>query len=61
MNGFGKSTRSRSLEAGGEPRFYNSLFMAMTTCSYNLISGKEGVIEGLPLSPFLRKGRLSCS
>jgi D-aminopeptidase len=39
-----------------EEAIYNSLFMATTTKSRNVVEGKEVVIERLPLAPFL-KGR----
>src|SRR5262249_6914290 len=36
-----------------EEAIYNPLFMATTTHSYNVVEGKEVVIERLPLAPFL--------
>jgi D-aminopeptidase len=39
-----------------EEAIYNSLFMATTTHSRNVVEGKEVVVERLPLAPFL-KGR----
>jgi D-aminopeptidase len=39
-----------------EEAIYNSLFMATTTRSRNVVDGKEVVVERLPLAPFL-KGR----
>jgi D-aminopeptidase len=39
-----------------EEAIYNSLFMATTTRSRNVVEGKEVVVERLPLAPFL-KGR----
>jgi len=44
-----------------EEAIYNSLFMATTTRSRNVISGKEVVIERLPLAQFLRKGKVPCT
>jgi len=43
-----------------EEAIYNSLFMATTTRSHDVMTGKEVVIERLPLAPFLRKGKASC-
>jgi D-aminopeptidase len=39
-----------------EEAIYNSMFMATTTRSRNVVEGKEVVVERLPLAPFL-KGR----
>jgi len=44
-----------------EEAIYNSLFMATTTRSRNVIGGKDVVIERLPLAPFLRKGKGPCT
>jgi len=41
-----------------EEAIYNSLFMATTTRSRNVLTGKDVVIEQLPLAPFLN-GRIS--
>jgi D-aminopeptidase len=43
-----------------EEAIYNSLFMATTTRSRNVITGKEVVIERLPLAPFLKSRKVSC-
>ena len=43
-----------------EEAIYNSLLMATTTRSRNAITGKEVVVERLPLAPFLKSRNLSC-
>ena len=43
-----------------EEAIYNSLFMAKTTRSRNALTGKEVVIERLPLAPFLKSRGISC-
>jgi D-aminopeptidase len=43
-----------------EEAIYNSLLMATTTQSRNLVTGKEVVVERLPLAPFLKSRKLSC-
>jgi D-aminopeptidase len=43
-----------------EEAIYNSLLMATTTRSRNPITGKEVVVERLPLAPFLKSRNLSC-
>jgi D-aminopeptidase len=37
-----------------EEAIYNSMFMATTTRSRNVVEGKEVVVERLPLAPFLK-------
>ncbi len=43
-----------------EEAIYDSLFMATTTRSHNVILGKDVVVERLPLAPFLKARKLSC-
>jgi D-aminopeptidase len=43
-----------------EEAIYNSLFMATTTRSRNALTGKEVVVERLPLAPFLRSRGVTC-
>ena len=43
-----------------EEAIYNSLFMATTTRSRNALTGKEIVVERLPLAPFLKSAKLAC-
>jgi D-aminopeptidase len=43
-----------------EEAIYNSLFMATTTRSRNVVEGKEVVVERLPLAPFLKGRKASC-
>jgi D-aminopeptidase len=43
-----------------EEAIYNSLFMATTTRSRNVVEGKEVVVERLPLAPFLKGRKLAC-
>lgn len=43
-----------------EEAIYNSLLMATTTRSRNVVTGKEVVVERLPLAPFLKSRKLSC-
>ena len=43
-----------------EEAIYNSLLMATTTRSRSAITGKEVVVERLPLAPFLKSRNLSC-
>ena len=43
-----------------EEAIYNSLFMATTTRSRNVVLGKDVVVERLPLAPFLKSHNLSC-
>jgi D-aminopeptidase len=43
-----------------EEAIYNSLLMATTTRSRNPVTGKEVVVERLPLAPFLKSRNLSC-
>jgi D-aminopeptidase len=43
-----------------EEAIYNSLFMATTARSRNALTGKEVVVERLPLAPFLKSRSLSC-
>jgi D-aminopeptidase len=43
-----------------EEAIYNSLFMATTTRSRNALTGKEVVVERLPLAPFLRSRGITC-
>ena len=43
-----------------EEAIYNSLVMATTTRSRNAVTGKEVVVERLPLAPFLKSRNLSC-
>ena len=43
-----------------EEAIYNSLLMATTTRSRNAVTGKEVVVERLPLAPFLKSRNLSC-
>src|SRR6516225_6141368 len=42
-----------------EEAIYNSLLMATTTRSRNVVTGKEVVVERLPLAPFLKSRKLS--
>jgi D-aminopeptidase len=43
-----------------EEAIYNSLLMATTTRSRNVVTGKDVVVERLPLAPFLKGNKLSC-
>jgi len=43
-----------------EESIYNSLLMATTTRSRNVVTGEEVVVERLPLAPFLKRNKLSC-
>lgn len=43
-----------------EEAIYNSLFMATTTRSRNVVEGKEVVVERLPLAPFLKDRKAAC-
>jgi D-aminopeptidase len=43
-----------------EEAIYNSLLMATTTRSRNVVTGKEVVVERLPLAPFLKNRKFSC-
>jgi D-aminopeptidase len=43
-----------------EEAIYNSLFMATTTRSHNVVTGKEVVVERLPLAPFLKSAQVAC-
>lgn len=43
-----------------EEAIYNSLFMATTTRSRNALTGKQVVVERLPLAPFLRSRGVTC-
>jgi len=43
-----------------EEAIYNSLLMATTTRGRNVVTGKEVVVERLPLAPFLKSRNLSC-
>jgi D-aminopeptidase len=43
-----------------EEAIYNSLFMATTTRSRNVVEGKEVVVERLPLAPFLKGRKPAC-
>jgi D-aminopeptidase len=43
-----------------EEAIYNSLLMATTTRSRSAITGKEVVVERLPLAPFLKSRNLTC-
>src|SRR5215469_9831163 len=43
-----------------EEAIYNLLLMATTTRSRNTFTGKEVVVERLPLAPFLKSRNLSC-
>jgi D-aminopeptidase len=43
-----------------EEAIYNSMFMATTTRSHNLVEGKDVVVERLPLGPFLKARKLAC-
>jgi D-aminopeptidase len=43
-----------------EEAIYNSLFMATTTRSRNVVEGKEVVVERLPLAPFLKGRKPNC-
>jgi D-aminopeptidase len=43
-----------------EEAIYNSLFMATTTRSHNVVDGKDVVVERLPLAPFLKARKLAC-
>ena len=43
-----------------EEAIYNSLFMATTTRSRNVVEGKEVVVERLPLAPFLKGRKSAC-
>jgi D-aminopeptidase len=43
-----------------EEAIYNSLFMATTTRSRSVITGKDVVVERLPLAPFLKSRKVSC-
>ncbi len=43
-----------------EEAIYNSMFMATTTRSHNVVTGKDVVIERLPLAPFLEGKKIRC-
>jgi D-aminopeptidase len=43
-----------------EEAIYNSLLMATTTRSHNVVTGKDVVVERLPLAPFLKNRKFSC-
>ncbi|MBV8144224.1 MAG: P1 family peptidase, partial [Gammaproteobacteria bacterium] len=43
-----------------EEAIYNSLFMASTTRSRNVLTGKEVTVERLPLAPFLKGAKNAC-
>jgi D-aminopeptidase len=43
-----------------EEAIYDSLFMASTTRSHNVVTGKDIVVERLPLAPFLKNRKVSC-
>jgi D-aminopeptidase len=56
----GISPLFQAVAEAAEEAIYNSLFMATTTRSQNVVLGKEVVVERLPLAPFLKKQKLSC-
>lgn len=43
-----------------EEAIYNSMFMATTTRSHNVVENKDVVVERLPLAPFLKARKLEC-
>jgi D-aminopeptidase len=43
-----------------EEAIYNSMFMATTTRSHNVVENRDVVIERLPLAPFLKGRREAC-
>ena len=43
-----------------EEAIYNSMFMATTTRSHNVVENKDVVVERLPLGPFLQARKLAC-
>jgi D-aminopeptidase len=50
----------QAVAEAAEEAIYNSLFMATTTRSRNVVLGKEVVVERLPLAPFLKSQNPSC-
>ena len=50
----------QAVAEAAEEAIYNSLLMATTTRSRNVVTGKEVVVERLPLAPFLKSRKLSC-
>ena len=59
MSNDGVSPLFQAVAEATEEAIYNSLLMATTTRSRNAVTGKEVVVERLPLAPFL-KSRDSC-
>jgi D-aminopeptidase len=43
-----------------EEAIYDSMFMATTTRSHNVVEGKDVVVERLPLAPFLKARKRAC-
>jgi len=43
-----------------EEAIYDSLFMATTTRSHNVVEGTDVVVERLPLAPFLKNNKARC-
>src|SRR5215469_2123942 len=43
-----------------EEAIYDSMFMATTTRSHNVVDDKDVVVERLPLAPFLKARKLEC-
>ena len=43
-----------------EEAIYDSMFMATTMRSHNVVEGKDVVVERLPLAPFLQGSKLAC-
>jgi len=56
----GMSPLFQAVAEATEEAIYNSLLMATTTRSRNVVTGKEVVVERLPLAPFLKGNKLSC-
>ena len=56
----GVSPLFQAVAEATEEAIYNSLFMATTTRSRNALTGKEIVVERLPLAPFLKSAKLAC-
>jgi D-aminopeptidase len=60
MSNDGVSPLFQAVAEATEEAIYNSLLMATTTRSRNALTGKEVVVERLPLAPFLKSDNLSC-
>src|SRR5215468_3568562 len=60
MSNDGMSPLFEAVAEATEEAIYNSLLMATTTRSRNPVTGKEVVVDRLPLAPFLKSRNLSC-